>query len=388
VRHTDEQLDVEAVSVSLALDGDGLEVTGFEPEADAGRGSCVLEVVAARDDLDLGRLESGLASSPEFGSIAPSTLVTHGTAPARSPPREALTDRMPPLPLPRGQSASGEGAVRARRLRVLGWHRNQGSDVLLLIHGFNMSVEHGTQMLAQFLALSRLPPRIKPLVFSWSAATIPTYFCAVAAAKSAEIGRDLRACLQALDASGINDVHVLCHSMGAQVLCHHLERAVVRCGRLRLATVTFLNPEVAEAYFLRQLPRLRAVCPHITVFGDRDDRALFWSERVNGGVPQLGRLRGAPYRVVGAPAQGDASGVLDHDSSTVWADIDCIDCRWLSTNVHKLHHYSFNLNRSLMDDLREIICDRKRAVQRRARLVRRIGNVYSFLQPPPHVVND
>lgn len=61
---------------------------------------------------------------------------------------------------------------------------------------------------------------------------------------------------------------------------------------------------------------------------------------------------------------------------------------WLQSNVHALRHNSFNLNRSLVDDLRELIVDGRRAAQRRSRLVRRKGNVFTFLQPPSHVVND
>jgi hypothetical protein len=79
---------------------------------------------------------------------------------------------------------------------------------------------------------------------------------------------------------------------------------------------------------------------------------------------------------------------LDGDDAGKWADIDVIDMTWLESNVHSLRHNSFNLNRSLVDDLRELIVDRKRAAQRHTRLVRRVGNVYTFLQPPPHVVND
>jgi len=71
-----------------------------------------------------------------------------------------------------------------------------------------------------------------------------------------------------------------------------------------------------------------------------------------------------------------------------WADLDVIDMTWLQSNVHSIRHNSFNLNRMMVDDLREVIVDRKRATQRRSRLIRRQGNVFSFLQPPSHVVND
>jgi hypothetical protein len=60
--------------------------------------------------------------------------------------------------------------------------------------------------------------------------------------------------------------------------------------------------------------------------------------------------------------------------------------RWLDANVQGMRHNSFGLNRNLVDDLRQVIVERKRAAQRRSRLVRRIGNVFSFLQPPSHVV--
>jgi len=215
-------------------------------------------------------------------------------------------------------------------------------------------------------------------------------------------------------------VHVLAHSMGVQVLLSHLDEiapALLRPhsasaggeeggsysppgsasgGRqLRLASVTLVNPEVSEDIFLEHcLPRLRVLCPLVTIYGDEEDGALFWSEVVNR-FRVLGKLHSAPYRAEcrsapqPAPVRGAASLAAEGTNERgEWADIDVVDMTWLESNVHSLRHNSFNLNRTLVDDLRELIVEGKRAAQRRSRLVCRKGNVYTFLQPPLHVVND
>lgn len=48
---------------------------------------------------------------------------------------------------------------------------------------------------------------------------------------------------------------------------------------------------------------------------------------------------------------------------------------------------SFNLNSSLVEDLRDLLVTQRRAHQRRGRLEPRGGNVFSFLVAPSYVKN-
>jgi len=68
-------------------------------------------------------------------------------------------------------------------------------------------------------------------------------------------------------------------------------------------------------------------------------------------------------------------------------DLDVIDTSWMDANVHAMRHNMFNVNRWVVDDLREIIYTQKRARFRNQRLIHRSGNVWSFLAAPKHIVN-
>ena len=68
-------------------------------------------------------------------------------------------------------------------------------------------------------------------------------------------------------------------------------------------------------------------------------------------------------------------------------DMDVIDVSWMDNNVHSLRHSFFNVNRWIIDDLREILSTQRRARDRTARMTHRFANVYSFLAAPSYVVN-
>ena len=55
--------------------------------------------------------------------------------------------------------------------------------------------------------------------------------------------------------------------------------------------------------------------------------------------------------------------------------------------VQGFRHMSFNLNSSLVEDLRDLLVTQRRAHQRRGRLEPRGGNVFSFLVAPSFVKN-
>jgi len=67
--------------------------------------------------------------------------------------------------------------------------------------------------------------------------------------------------------------------------------------------------------------------------------------------------------------------------------MDVIDTSWMDSNVHALRHNYFNVNRWMIDDLKDIICTEKRAKLRTARLTNRADNVWAFLAAPSYVMN-
>lgn len=449
LRHSDdEELPLKHLTVDLSVDGLRVLITGFEPEPGEGRlDQVTIRAVSLMPQLGKSALDlravraKALLSRPEETHALPGLGARFMPPAARAAEPAAATG-----PARASKSAAPElqpAVCAAAGLSISGWQPTAGrddgggrraSEVLLFIHGFNCPTEEALKRLGQLLALGRFPAHIKPVIFSWPTGTIASYFHALRSAASPQLGEDLRACLRSIRDSGVRDVHVLTHSMGAAVFTHALEQIAaefqsveddgtrrheggrgrdsrafappwsrlfasedVEAARdnsqlLRLVTVTMANPEVFEDHFWAQsFPLLCRICRHVTLYGDEDDGALFWSEFVNR-KPTLGRLHGAPYRLVptlaSAKCTPNAPSLPKQGASDAWADIDVVDMTWLESNVHALRHNSFGLNRMMVDDLRDVIVERRRAAQRRSRLIRRIGNVFSFLQPPPHVVNS
>ena len=58
----------------------------------------------------------------------------------------------------------------------------------------------------------------------------------------------------------------------------------------------------------------------------------------------------------------------------------------LESTVQDIRHSYWNINRELVEDLREVVITNRRA-RLRSRLVPRLGNIYSFLAAPPCVKN-
>jgi len=68
-------------------------------------------------------------------------------------------------------------------------------------------------------------------------------------------------------------------------------------------------------------------------------------------------------------------------------DMDVIDTSWMDSNVHALRHNYFNVNRWMLDDIRDTVVTRRRAHLRAGGLTHRRGNVWSFVGAPKYIVN-
>eukprot|EP00996_Jenningsia_fusiforme_P000954 NODE_186_length_2825_cov_44.540706_g169_i0.p1 GENE.NODE_186_length_2825_cov_44.540706_g169_i0~~NODE_186_length_2825_cov_44.540706_g169_i0.p1 ORF type:complete len:821 (+),score=136.77 NODE_186_length_2825_cov_44.540706_g169_i0:111-2465(+) len=287
---------------------------------------------------------------------------------------------------------------KSRGLVVDGWRlpgNGAPHEVLVFVPGYNASLESSLQRLGQLLGLARLPSNIKPICFSYPAGSALSYYSAQRVGMSDETANALEALVYGLVHSGVERVHILAHSMGARVLFaalgklrNHftLESDVLSTGhnddqaKAQLATVALLNPDYSKNGFIEDVfPLLCQHCSRVTLYSDKRDGALLLSEYFNAqrtwGV--LGfRL---PARV---DSLGRTKSLLSLSGSHL--DMDVVDTSGAAGNVHSLRHSYFNINRELVDDLRELLVTGRRAADR-PRLVRRSGNVYALMIAPPCV---
>ncbi|KAF9572987.1 hypothetical protein EC968_009192 [Mortierella alpina] len=323
-----------------------------------------------------------------------------------------------------GRVSSAQSASRA------------GYEALVFVHGYNCPLTYGIARLGQLLSLGEFPPYIKPFVFSWPSSVTMGYFTAKSVGCSDDVAKDLQQFIADLREAGYQRVHVLAHSMGARIVLSALrkgylngvlaEREVVdaesvfasavgsdtelrsrrtvryrdsmpghyygrslssrsleienSAGPIQLASFTLLNPDADLDMFLEEdYWTLSKYCPHITLYADAHDGALFWSE-VLGRKKSLGRH---PRTLIYAPT-GEV------------LDVDVIDTTSLDVNIHSIRHNFFNLNRMLVDDLYDVVVLGRRAGEREGRLSSRWtfspdgtenGEVYTFLCAPSYVVN-
>lgn len=311
-------------------------------------------------------------------------------------------------------------------------------EVLLYIHGYNNSHTESLQILGQMAAFGNYPNHIRLFLFSWPAGKgFWQFFSARHAAENAKTHTALFNMLRALQDDGIRGIHILCHSMGARLFLRSFSAMTKRLfqkvesdiaddvqrdtsvdalgtNQLQLLTVTFLNPEYYLEDFVREdYATLRRYCTHITIFADAKDKALEWSERFSR-RPALGKNVFALWKPVVLPP---TSSSLSHFSSIKqqlhflntlsffhygpsidhslgedgrskdgqrieWLDVDVIDTTFMDQNVHNLRHSFWNLNRGIIEDIRELMVTRKRARQRTGRLDRRDGNVWVYRVAP------
>ena len=185
---------------------------------------------------------------------------------------------------------------------------------------------------------------------------------------------------------GFRRFHVLAHSMGARCWFSVYEAAQRLfadadappeggAAQAHLVSVCLMNAEYPLRRFAaRGYRALRRKCNHITVYGNAADGALRWAQLVNdprhcGGERSLGKAMADP--------------ALDPPM-----DVDVVDTTSLQNNVHKTRHSYFNINRELVEDLRDLIVTQRRAAHRiRLRRVKEAGNVYVFMVAPPALNN-
>jgi Alpha/beta hydrolase of unknown function (DUF900) len=349
---------------------------------------------------------------------------------------------------------------------VSGWAPTKTKDALIFIPGFNCPLKKALNSFGQLIAMTRLDSRVYPILYEWPCGQVLSYHAASRAAANEQNRQNFCLLLQGLRSAGVHNVHIMSHSMGAQTLlgvfcdnpdgsrssvshCFHLasdcdtEKEIEEekasnnnnTGKLLVCkTATMLNPDFPlESFVSHSFQSVRRVCRNVTVVGDRNDQALFWSQSLNGIAVYCGytqpetlqpnqanRERLGQQLVVGKaikqlylPAHLAKAGkfedyqIFPHVSPLVllpfkhkhknghhkkheetleklWLDLDVIDTTGLDTNIATIRHSAYNLNPSLLNDLEELITTGNRAMKRPS-LLYRDGNIFSYCHAPSFV---
>nr|CCA14281.1 conserved hypothetical protein [Albugo laibachii Nc14] len=372
-----------------------------------------------------------------------------------------------------------------------------GNEALILLHGYNCSIDYGINRLGQLLALGSFPTHIHPFVFSWPSGGVLAYFqghlyfaerlfrleliwmCCLAKNIGTESDRtayDFQDFLRSLVSAGYTKINILGHSMGARVYFICLAKGLLEdifytqselrledpvCAakfmKAKLSTLTFVNPDYERNEFVKPggtYDLSRSFCETITLYADALDGALFYAENLTKeslfGPPNysMGKRGDMMHRISATettrpkrntPASnnfsseswqaktfdailqvnqsGKFNGVealainnilyLQDWSDNVdrfdlqqlnqsaeqnacdYLDMDVVDTTWMDQNVHSIRHNYFNINPSVVDDLRTLIVNKRRASTRCGLMRKREGtNIFIFLVAPSVVKND
>ncbi len=212
-------------------------------------------------------------------------------------------------------------------------------DLLVFVHGYNVSFEDAAVRAAQVAADLNFDGSI--VLFSWpSAASVTAYVRDQQSARNAGY-QLLRVLRNHAVAAQPDHIHLLGHSMGAEVVGKALTLTSPGDSTPRLSEVVLAAPDVDARVFRREiLPRLAVHAARITMYASSDDDALRASRLVNG----AGRLG------------------LGGDSLVVIDGMDTVDATRVSADV--LGHTLFG-NQGFLADLAVLLADGKSPGERR-----------------------
>ncbi|MCC7194965.1 MAG: alpha/beta hydrolase [Gemmatimonadaceae bacterium] len=179
-------------------------------------------------------------------------------------------------------------------------------DVLVFVHGFNVSFEDAVLRAAQLAVDVGFDGAV--VVLDWpSAGSVTQYVRDLQEARNGGFFL-LRALTGVIPAAQPDRVHVLVHSMGAEVLARAAILAPSADSLPRLAQVALAAPDFDSRVFRRDiLAPLRARSTRVTLYASSDDDALRASRALNG-VWRLG-LGGDSLTVLDGMDTIDASRV-------------------------------------------------------------------------------
>lgn len=202
-------------------------------------------------------------------------------------------------------------------------------DVLVLVHGYNVSFDQGLRRAAQIVR--DLNFHGAPILYSWPSHGAIAQYAADEANVEWTVPRLRHLLRQLLMDSGAAHVHLIAHSMGnraAVAAIRELEVHAMPPDAARLSQFVLAAPDI-DADTFRQLAQDFAAKPQrCTLYANSEDRALAASDWIHGGYPRAG---GGGAELVLVPhidtidATGQSTDFLSHsyfaDTSPVISDL-------------------------------------------------------------------
>ncbi|MBR0896783.1 alpha/beta fold hydrolase [Bradyrhizobium tropiciagri] len=165
------------------------------------------------------------------------------------------------------------------------------SKAMVFIHGFNNRFDDAVYRYAQFVEDGRLP--VIPVLFSWpsqGAANLGSYEHDRKVAMQS--GVSLSQLLAVVTSNpSVNEITLVCHSMGCLVTLDALRVKVPRGGTMsKLKNVALVAPDVAFDEFIKVVEGMGPRRPRIGLFLSQDDVALKISKSISGGTNRVGDI--------------------------------------------------------------------------------------------------
>ncbi|KAL7553515.1 hypothetical protein ACHAWF_017587 [Thalassiosira exigua] len=351
-----------SILVDLGVEGEGLAIGGCCRELDRGAGATSTKPVTAlriASDDPRGVQVGGHRFVPTghaFTRRVKQIVIDVASAGPKYDPLDMTAaaseeDELEEVMVRQEEGGGGGGrsdastAVAPLCLEVKNWARVQRKDALIFLPGFNSVVKHSVETFGQMLAMSKLTQHVYPVLFAWPGGQVPTYRHASFISASENNRKHFLKMLQGLQSEGIQNIHIISHSLGVQTLMSVFEDAddgspspvsnffvpapthsdaapsVTNLGKqLVCRSITMLNPDFpVQAFREKGFRSIRRVAQLITVVGDATDQALFWSSLING---LCNFFDYAPSSVLDSEARREEKGF--HLQQPIGRNIDCL----------------------------------------------------------------
>lgn len=258
------------------------------------------------------------------------------------------------------REVSEDGLLAEARKRLAGAQRFKGQ-ALVFLHGYNVTFEDALFRTAQITYDLRFDGA--PFLFSWpSKGSAVSYNLDTNSARQSELHFE-RFLATVMQRSGAEQVHVVAHSMGNQILLAALDKLSRGGTRSPLGEVILAAPDVDRDVFRNAVKQIAPAVRGLTLYVSNTDRAMHAS-RVWNGAPRAG----------------------DHPPTgpLVTAGLDTIDTSAISNDALSLNHSSYGSSVWLINDMASLMLAGKRPPGDRTPILRSIpaegGTFWKF--PP------
>jgi esterase/lipase superfamily enzyme len=156
------------------------------------------------------------------------------------------------------------------------------NDVLIFVQGFNMTFHSAAQTVAQIAHDTEFEG--VPLVFSWASTGKMRNYVDDSEKAVLAIPRLASLLTELAAEQGISRVHVIAHSIGANVALAALDSIAhyrSASSEVVIDELILAAPDMQLPVFEALLPRVNSLVGHVTVYASRDDRALRVSRLVH-----------------------------------------------------------------------------------------------------------